>query len=82
MDKELENAIKIVKTKFSIPEDYKFTSNISTGETRKSIISNWRSNDTVNMSIFNASVDDKGMILNYSKISAEMITSRQKDSRP
>jgi hypothetical protein len=67
MDKELENAIKIVKTKFSIPEDYKFTSNISTSETSKIYYLSWRSNDTVNMSSINASVDDKGMILNYSR---------------
>jgi hypothetical protein len=67
MDKELESAIKIVKTKFSIPEDYKFTSSISTSETGKVYYLNWRSNDTVNVSSINASVDDKGMILSYSR---------------
>lgn len=67
MDKELENAIKIVKTKFSIPEDYKFTSSISTTETTKIYYLSWRSNDTLNMSSINASVDDKGLILGYSK---------------
>ncbi len=67
MDKELENAIKIVKTKFSIPEDYKFTSNISTTGTTKIYYLSWRSSDTVNMSSINASVDDKGTILNYNR---------------
>ncbi len=67
MDKQLENAIKIVKTKFAIPEDYKFSSNISTSETTKIYYLSWRSNDTVNMSSINASVDDKGTILNYNR---------------
>ncbi len=67
MDKELENAIRVVKTKFSIPDDYKFTSSISTSGTQKIYYLSWSSNDELKMSSINASVDDKGMILNYNK---------------
>lgn len=67
MDKELENAIKIVKTKFSIPEDYKFTSSISTSEKGKVYYLSWNSNDSLKMGSINASVDDKGVILYYSR---------------
>jgi hypothetical protein len=71
MDKELEDAIKIVRTKFSIPDDYKFTSSISTSETSKVYYLSWRSNDSLNMSSISATVDDKGNILDYNKYSPD-----------
>lgn len=35
MDRELENAIRTAKTKFTIPEDYKFTSSIYTSQSKR-----------------------------------------------
>lgn len=67
LDKGLEAAIKTVKAKFSIPEDYKFTSNISTSESGMVYYLNWSSSDTINWGNINVAVDDKGMILNYSR---------------
>lgn len=67
LDKGLEAAIKTVKAKFSIPEDYKFTSNISTSESGMVYYLNWTSSDTINWGNINVAVDDKGMILNYSR---------------
>lgn len=65
MDQSLENAIKIAKTKFTIPADYKFTSSINMEGTRKVFYLNWNSSDTVNQKSINVNIDDKGMILNY-----------------
>lgn len=67
MDKELENAIKIAKSKFAVPEDYIFSSSISTSGTKKVYYLNWRSPDTTNSTRINVSVDENGMILNYNK---------------
>lgn len=67
MDSELENAIKIAKTKFTIPEDYKFSSSIGMNGTKKIYYLNWRSPDTTDATYINASVDENGMILNYNK---------------
>jgi hypothetical protein len=67
LDKGLENAIKIVKDKFSIPDGYKFDSSIDASsynnETIKVFRLSWVNEDVES---FNASVDEKGTILNYS----------------
>ncbi|HOQ06844.1 MAG TPA: S-layer homology domain-containing protein [Clostridiales bacterium] len=67
MDKELENAIRTAKSKFSIPEDYKFSSNIYASNTQIVYELSWRSQDTVNTTYINVSVDGKGNILYYSR---------------
>lgn len=67
MDEELQSAIKIAKSKFAIPGDYKFTSSISTLGTKKVYYLNWSSPDTTSSTHINVSVDEKGMILNYNK---------------
>ena len=67
MDEELQNAIKIAKSKFPVPEEYTFSSSISTLGTKKVYYLNWRSPDTTNSTHMNVSVDENGMILNYNK---------------
>lgn len=71
MDKALENAIKIAKTKFDIPADYKFTSSISTEGARKVFYLNWSSKDTANTKSINVRIDDAGMILGYDSYSSD-----------
>lgn len=70
MSKDLENAIKTVRVKFSIPDDYEFSSNISTSGGRKVFYLNYSSRDTVNPTYINAAVDENGMIINYNKYSS------------
>lgn len=67
LDKGLENAIKTVKSKFSIPEDYKFTSSINTAASDTIYYLSWSSNDTINWGNINVAVDGRGEILNYSR---------------
>lgn len=67
MDKELENAIKIAKTKFTILDDYKFTSSISTLGSKKIFYLNWRSSDNAASININAGIDENGTILNYNR---------------
>lgn len=67
MDKELENAITIAKTKFSIPESWKFTSNINTYGNKKVYYLSWRSTDALESSGISVSVDGNGMITDYNK---------------
>jgi len=69
MDRELENAIRTAKSRFSIPEDYKFSSNIYASQAQNVYELTWRSQDTVDPTIINVSVDGKGNILYYSKYS-------------
>ena len=78
MDKELENAIKIAKTKFQIPENYKFTSSISTSGTKKVYYLSWRSPETVDSASINVSIDEKGTITSYNKYSAGDYTKTSK----
>lgn len=67
MDKELENAIKIAKTKFSIPDDYSFQSNISTSGEKKIYQLNWNSKDKMNTASIYVTIDEDGMVTSYSK---------------
>lgn len=67
MSEELENAIKVAKTKFSIPDDYKFSSSISTSGNKKVFYLNYSSKDTLNQSNINITVDENGMIVDYNK---------------
>lgn len=69
MNKELENAIKIAKTKFPIPDNYKFESNINTSGTKKIYHLSWRSADTQDSTSINVSVDGNGAIVDYNKYS-------------
>lgn len=62
MDRELENAIRTAKSRFSIPEDYKFSSNIYASQAQNVYELTWRSQDTVDPTIINVSVDGKGNI--------------------
>lgn len=68
LDKGLENAIKIAKVRLNIPDGYKFESSIDAssgnGVTKKVFRMTWTSKE--NEETINASVDDKGIILNYS----------------
>jgi len=67
MDKELENAIKIAKTIFSIPDDYSFESNISTSGEKKIYQLSWNSKDKMNSASIYVTIDEDGMVTNYSK---------------
>lgn len=67
MDKELENAIKIAKTKFSIPDSYKFNSNINTYGNKKVYYLSWRSTDAMESTSISVSVDGNGTIIDYNK---------------
>ena len=69
MDKGLENAIRTAKTKFTIPDDYKFSSSIYTSQSKTVYELSWRSQDTVDSTNINVSVDDEGNILYYYKYS-------------
>lgn len=78
MDEELENAIKIAKTKFSIPESYKFSSNINTYGNKKVYYLSWRSTDTLNPASISVSVDSNGIITDYNKYSQSDYKQTQK----
>lgn len=67
MDKELENAIKIAKTKFAIPDDYSFQSNIGTSGEKKVYQLSWNSKDKMNTVSIYVTIDEDGMVINYSK---------------
>ncbi len=67
VDKELENAIKIAKTKFAIPDDYSFESNISTSGEKKIYRLSWSSKDKMSPASINATIDEDGMVTDYSK---------------
>lgn len=71
MDRELENAIRTAKSKFTIPEDYKFTSSIYTSQSKKIYELQWRSRDTIDGVNINVSVDGNGTILYYYRYSSE-----------
>ena len=71
MDQALENAIKIAKTKFEIPADYKFNSSLSTDGTRKIFYLSWNSTDNTNMKNINVRIDENGLILGYDSYSQD-----------
>ena len=66
MDKGLENAIKIAKTKFAIPDDYKFNSSIGTSGGKQVYRLSWDSKDTINSTSI-LCIDENGMITEYNK---------------
>lgn len=66
-DKELENAIRIAKTKFSIPDTYSFDSNIRTDGAKKIYSLNWNSKDKLNPVNIYVTIDGDGMVVSYSK---------------
>lgn len=63
-DKGLENAIKIAKEKFDIPDNYKFDYGVNTQDEKNIWNLRWYSKDDGNSGI-NVNIDDKGTILNY-----------------
>ena len=67
MDKGLENAIKIAKTKFEIPENYKFTSDIYMESNEKIFNLNWTDPNKNVYKNISVRINEKGKILNYSK---------------
>ena len=67
LDKELENAIKIAKTKFQIPESYEFSSNIRTRNEKKYFNLNWRNKDELDSTSISVTVDGSGVIVEYNK---------------
>lgn len=71
MDRELENAIKIAKTKFAIPDDYSFQSNIGTSGEKKIYQLSWNSKDKMNTGSIYVTIDEDGMVMNYSKYSQD-----------
>lgn len=71
MDKELENAIKIAKTKFDIPDNYTFESNISTSGAKKIYSLSWNSKDKMSPASIYVTIDEDGMVTNYSKYSQD-----------
>lgn len=71
MDKGLENAIKIAKTKFAIPDDYKFNSSIGTSGGKQVYRLSWDSKDTINSTSIYVCIDENGMITEYNKYSRD-----------
>jgi hypothetical protein len=71
IDKGLETAIKAVKAKFDIPEDYKFNSSISTYGNDTYYYLSWRSQDPISSTNINATVDGDGIIVDYYKYSPD-----------
>ncbi len=69
MDQSLEKAIKIAKTKFPVPDTYKFSSSVGTEEDRNVFSLNWRNNDTSSTETINVRIDENGRILGYNKYS-------------
>jgi len=67
MSEGLENAIKVARSKFSIPDDYKFSSSISTSGSKKVYYLNYTSKDSANPIYINVAVDENGMIVSYNK---------------
>lgn len=67
MDKGLEMAIRIAKTKFEIPENYEFTSNIYMVDDEKVFYLKWTDPDKDVYRNISVNVNDKGKILNYDK---------------
>ncbi|MDF2522457.1 MAG: hypothetical protein K0R31_98 [Clostridiales bacterium] len=64
-DSGLQNAIEVVKSKLSIPENFKeFNYNINSNGDRKIWYLNWHSKDYADGSM-DVSVDDSGKIVNY-----------------
>jgi hypothetical protein len=78
MDQTLENVIKIAKTKFQIPADYKFESSISTDGTKKVFFLSWRSKDTTDGSSINVRINEDGTIMGYDKYSPSDYTQTKK----
>lgn len=77
-EKGLEEAIKQVKSKLTIPESYTvFTYNVNNYNEKKVWRLNWSGKDGVEGSV-NASVDEKGNILNYSLYKPESYSASQK----
>lgn len=76
-DKGLENAIKIAKTKFTIPESYKFETSISTEDSKKIFRLSWRS-ETENEENFNVAIDENGTIINYDHYKSSDYTDQKK----
>lgn len=71
MDKDLENAIKIAKIKFAIPDEYKFSSSIGTSGDKQVYRLNWDSKDTINTTSIYVCIDENGMIIEYNKYSRD-----------
>ncbi len=78
MDQSLENAIKIAKTKFEIPDNYRFESNISTDGAKKIFYLNWNSKDTIDGSSISVTVNEDGVILSYYTYSSSDYTQTKK----
>jgi len=78
IDKSLENAIKIAKSKFDIPSDYIFDSNIGTDGAKKVFYLNWSSRDTVNGGNVSVTVNEDGVILNYYSYSPDDYSQKKK----
>jgi hypothetical protein len=81
MDKGLENAIKIAKTKFAIPDDYKFTSSIGTSGGKQVYRLSWDSKDTINSTSIYVCIDENGMITEYNKYSRDDYKTDRKNCR-
>ncbi len=71
INEELENAIKIAKSKFQIPQDYKFSSSISTSGTKKIYYLEWSKREDVDTTSIYVAVDEDGVIINYSRYSMD-----------
>ncbi|MGE5613307.1 MAG: YcdB/YcdC domain-containing protein [Bacillota bacterium] len=71
MDKGLENAIRIAKAKFAIPDEYKFSSSISTSGNKQVYRLSWNSRDPVDATQIYVSIDENGMIIEYGKYSLD-----------
>ena len=71
MDKGLEDAIKIAKSKFAIPQSYEFESSIGMEGTKKIYSLQWRSKDTADNAYISVRIDENGVIVGYSRYSQD-----------
>ncbi len=67
IDSGLENAIKVARSLFDIPDNYKFDSNIDSDGVKNIFFLNWRNNNGTDYSYISVRVDDKGTVLSYDK---------------
>jgi len=82
MDQSLENAIKIAKTKFVIPDTYKFSSTISIDDpkdgTKKMFYLSWNNPDATSGGNISVNIDENGRVMSYYRYSPSDYTTAKK----
>lgn len=76
-DEELTRAITVAKTKFDIPQDYKFNYNVYTDNGKRVWYLSWSAKDEISGSI-NVNVDEDGIVRGYNKYKPDMYSKQGK----